>query len=62
MKTFTQHILEDGGTTGGTAAPANAAGGGGIAGMGVGPRGEPGVPKKKKKVVLYDLIRRTVPK
>lgn len=61
MKTFKQHVIEDG-VAGGTAAPGNAVGGGGIAGVGVGPRGEPGVPKKKKKVVLYDLIRRTVPK
>ena len=36
-------------------APANAAGGGHVHGIGVGPHGEPGVhPKKKKKEVLID--------
>lgn len=29
-------------------APTNSAGSGGVAGIGVGPQGEPGVPKKKK--------------
>jgi len=29
-------------------APTNSVGGGGVAGVGVGPQGEPGVPKKKK--------------
>ena len=29
-------------------APTNSVGGGGVAGIGVGPQGEPGVPKKKK--------------
>jgi len=34
-------------------APANSAGGGGVAGIGVGPDGEPGIdPKKKKKRYL----------
>jgi hypothetical protein len=33
-------------------APANAVGGGAIAGLGVGPQGEPGVNMKKKKKVL----------
>ena len=40
-KTFGQFIKED--------APANAAGNGGVAGIGVGPKGEPGVNLKKKK-------------
>ena len=32
-------------------APANMAGGGNIAGLGVGPQGEPGIRKKKKREV-----------
>ena len=36
-------------------APGNSAGGGNVAGIGVGPKGEPGfTPKKKKKKDLYD--------
>ena len=36
-------------------APANAAGGGNVHGIGVGPHGEPGIdPKKKKKQTLID--------
>tara|TARA_B100000029_G_C17514333_1_gene937484 strand:- start:909 stop:1208 length:300 start_codon:yes stop_codon:yes gene_type:complete len=35
-------------------AAANSAGGGGIAGIGVGPKGEPGVHMKKKKKKLSD--------
>ena len=34
-------------------APVNVAGGGQIAGIGVGPQGEPGVPKKKKKLASF---------
>lgn len=43
-------------------APVNAVGGGNIAGLGVGPQGEPGVKKKKKKssTVLTDILRRKV--
>ena len=53
MKTFMQ-FLED-------AVPANAAGPGAIAGIGVGPQGEPGVDmKKKKKPVLATLSRKPV--
>lgn len=33
-------------------APANVVGSGNIAGLGVGPQGEPGVPKKRKKSVV----------
>jgi hypothetical protein len=33
-------------------APANSAGGGAIAGIGVGPNGEPGVPMRKKQAVV----------
>lgn len=41
--------------------PANSAGGGGIDGIGVGPRGEPGVmPKKKKLRVLFPMLKRKV--
>lgn len=45
--------------------PANQAGGGGVEGIGVGPRGEPGVPKKKKlrsivlKRTLADLVKKS---
>lgn len=50
MKTFKEFIAEDG--MGGGAAPANSAGGGAIAGIGIGKQGEPGVlPRKKKKSV-----------
>lgn len=40
MKTFKQFIEEDG--------PTNTAGGGAIAGIGVGPQGEPGFRKKAR--------------
>jgi len=41
-----------------SAAP-NAAGSGGVEGIGVGPKGEPGVyPKKKKLRVLFPMIKR----
>jgi hypothetical protein len=33
-------------------APVNAVGGGAIAGLGVGPEGEPGIKKKKKKGLI----------
>ncbi len=37
----------------------NAAGGGGVEGIGVGPKGEPGVyPKKKKLRVLFPILKR----
>ena len=45
-----------------SAVPVNQAGGGGVEGIGVGPKGEPGVPKKKKlrsivmKRNLVDLV------
>lgn len=39
-------------------APTNAAGTGAIAGIGVGPDGEPGVNRKKKNTVLSDILRR----
>ena len=42
-----------------SAVPTNSAGGGAIDGIGVGPRGEPGVyPKKKKLRVLFPMIKR----
>lgn len=45
-----------------SAVPANAAGSGGIDGIGVGPKGEPGVTKGKKKLrVLFPMIKRKVP-
>ena len=39
-------------------APVNAVGGGQIAGVGVGPNGEPGVNKKKKTVSFISFIKR----
>jgi hypothetical protein len=39
-------------------APVNAVGGGAIAGLGVGPDGEPGIKKKKKLDTLMGFIRR----
>ena len=43
--------------------PANKAGGGAIEGIGVGPKGEPGVyPKKKKLRVLFPMLKRKVVK
>lgn len=54
MKTFRKFLDEDG--------IANCVGGGQIAGIGVGPNGEPGVDKKKKKkTVLLATLRRKVP-
>ena len=37
-------------------APANAVGGGNIAGLGVGPQGEPGIPRKRKKLTPFILF------
>lgn len=43
-------------------APVNAVGGGQIAGTGVGPQGEPGVKKVKRKVMpLMAFVRRKLP-
>ena len=39
-------------------APVNNVGGGQIAGVGVGPQGEPGVTKKKRQMLFGDFIRR----
>lgn len=40
----------------------NSAGGGGVDGIGVGPKGEPGVyPKKKKLRELFPMIKRKPP-
>jgi len=40
----------------------NSAGGGGIDGIGVGPKGEPGVyPKKKKLRIIVPMIKRKAP-
>lgn len=54
MKTFKQYLEEDGIVGGG--APANSVGSGAIAGVGIGPQGEPGVSKKKK---LSPLLTKT---
>jgi len=48
-------------TEDGEGAPANSAGGGQIAGIGVGPKGEPGVNKKKKLTPFLSFIRRKAP-
>ena len=42
-------------------APVNAVGGGQIAGLGVGPQGEPGVTKKKKQMLFSSFLRRKLP-
>lgn len=42
-------------------APANNVGGGAVAGLGVGPQGEPPVNKKKKLKPLMSFIRRKQP-
>ena len=42
-------------------APVNAVGGGQIAGLGVGPQGEPGVTKKKKPMLFSSFLRRKLP-
>lgn len=47
MKTFKQFLEEDGE---GAVAPVNNVGGGAIAGVGIGPQGEPGVSPKRKKL------------
>lgn len=54
FKSFSK-LKEDG-------APTNAVGGGNVAGLGVGPQGEPGVhPKKKKKVIPFGMFVRKKP-
>lgn len=53
-------IKEDGvGMVGGT--PVNNAGGGEIAGIGVGPKGEPGVGKRKKPMPFKSFFKRKDP-
>ena len=52
FKNFKDKMKED--------APVNSAGGGNIAGIGVGPDGEPGIKKKKKKDIVIGLIKRNV--
>ena len=49
-RSFINSIKED--------APVNAVGGGQIAGLGVGSQGEPGVTKKKKKVIPFAMFTR----
>jgi hypothetical protein len=53
-------IQEDAGAIGG--APTNAVGGGAIAGIGVGPQGEPGIKKKKKVATFISYMSRRTPK
>jgi hypothetical protein len=45
----------------GVVVPANSAGSGAVAGIGVGPQGEPGVNKKKKLTPFMSFIRRKKP-
>jgi hypothetical protein len=45
----------------GEGAPTNSAGGGQIAGIGVGPKGEPGINKKKGIMPFIGFIRRKKP-
>ena len=59
MKTFKQ-FNEDGVMGGG--APTNSVGGGAIAGLGVGPQGEPGVKKKKPNPPIMGFIQKRRPK
>ena len=42
-------------------APTNSVGGGQVAGLGVGPKGEPGVSKKKKLIPFISFVRRKKP-
>ena len=52
-----KELKEDGGMVGGS--PVNAVGSGEIAGLGVGPQGEPGVKlRNKKKVVPFAIFTR----
>ena len=52
MKTFKKFRKED--------APVNNVGGGNIAGVGVGPAGEPGIKKKKKKTIVMSMLKRNI--
>jgi hypothetical protein len=55
MKQFKNKLKED--------APTNSVGGGNVAGLGVGPQGEPGVSKKtKKRVMPFGVFTRNPPK
>jgi hypothetical protein len=55
MKSFKEYLDEMGaGAAGGSAGPTNTAGGGQIAGIGVGPQGEPGVDLRKHKKKVAD--------
>ena len=62
MKKTIKQIKEDGiGLVGGS--PTNNVGDGNIAGVGVGPQGEPGVSKKnKKKVMPFSTFNRNPPR
>jgi hypothetical protein len=56
-----KQIKEDGGMVGGS--PVNNVGSGNIAGLGIGPQGEPGFDlKKKKKVMPFKMFNRNPPK
>mgnify|MGYP003334480420 FL=1 len=55
-----KQLKEDGvGMVGGT--PTNNAGGGEVAGIGVGPKGEPGVGKRKKPMPFKSFFKRKDP-
>ena len=55
MRVETNSLLEDGIAAG----AANAVGGGGVEGIGIGPKGEPGMYPKKKK--LRDIVMTKTP-
>lgn len=57
FKEFKNKIKEDGM---GAGAPTNNAGSGNVAGIGVGPAGEPGVKKKKKKSIVMGMLTRNI--
>jgi hypothetical protein len=57
MKTFVEYILEKRVEEDGVVA-ANATGPGNVAGMGTGPKGEPGVNPKNKRNPILGMVRR----
>ena len=62
MKRFKDFLEEDGGAVAGVGGggPTNSVGSGAIAGVGIGPQGEPGVklPKNKKSPVMFSTKRK----
>jgi hypothetical protein len=54
------YIVDDKGMLVQEDAPVNNVGGGNIAGVGVGPAGEPGIKKKKKKTIVMSMLKRNI--